>query len=82
MAGVDWTAMRPDARLEIGEVLLEITSSTFPCKKIAASFSDGDFTRVSQKVNPGWSRFYARVLREGVVTVGDRVVLRSPELLF
>ena len=82
LAGVDWTAVRPDARLEIGDVLLEITSSTSPCKKIAQSFKDDDFTRVSQKVNPGWSRFYARVIREGIVTVGDRVVLKSPALLF
>jgi MOSC domain-containing protein YiiM len=82
LAGLDWISMRPDARLEIGDVLLEITRSTSPCKKIADSFKDGDFTRVAQKIHPGWSRFYARVLQEGIVTVGDRVVLRSPALLF
>jgi MOSC domain-containing protein YiiM len=27
----------------------------------------------AQKVNPGWSRLYARVLKEGVVRLGDRV---------
>lgn len=82
LAGIDWTAMRPDARIEIGDVLLEITKSTSPCKQIAGSFRDGDFGRVSQKIHPGWSRFYARVLREGIVTAGDRVVLKRPELLF
>ncbi|CAN5749189.1 MOSC domain-containing protein [soil metagenome] len=80
--GLDWTAMRPEARIEIGEVLLEITRATSPCHKIAAAFRDGEFTRVSQKAHPGWSRFYARVLREGLVTVGDRVVLTAPQLLF
>jgi MOSC domain-containing protein YiiM len=82
LAGIDWIHMRPDARVEIGEVLLEITKATSPCTKIAASFSNGEFVRVSQKVHPGWSRFYARVLREGIVNAGDRVVLRSPALLF
>ena len=80
--GVDWTEVCPDARIEIGEVLLEVTRATSPCHKIAASFRDGDFTRVSQKVHPGWSRFYARVLREGLVTVGDRVAVSGPALLF
>lgn len=80
--GIDWIDIRPDARLEIGDVLLEVTRSTTPCHKIAAAFSDGEFTRVSQKVHPGWSRYYARVLREGLVTCGDRVVLVPPPLLF
>ena len=35
-----------------------------------------------QKTHPGWSRFYARVLREGLVSAGDRVVLTAPRLLF
>jgi MOSC domain-containing protein YiiM len=80
--GVDWIDIRPDARLEIGDVLLEITRATTPCHKIAAAFADGEFTRVSQKVHPGWSRYYARVLREGIVTAGDRVMLVPARLLF
>ena len=31
--------------------------------------------RVAQKVHPGWSRLYARVLREGTVRTGDAVRL-------
>lgn len=80
--GVEWTDMRSGARLEVGEVLLEVTRPTTPCHKIAAAFSDGDFTRVSQRVRPGWSRYYARVLREALVTTGDRVLLVPPPLLF
>ena len=82
LQGLAWEHMRPDARLEIGEVVLEITSATSPCQKIAAAFVGGEFTRVSQKVNPGWSRYYARVLREGIVNAGDRVLLKAPALLF
>jgi MOSC domain-containing protein YiiM len=80
--GIDWADIRPGARLEIGEVLLEVTRATTPCHKIAAAFTDGEFTRVSQKVHPGWSRYYARVLREGIVTTGDRVTLVPARLLF
>ena len=82
VAGIDWTNLRADARVEIGEVLLEITRATSPCSKIAASFRDGEFVRVSQKVHPGWSRYYARVLREGIVSTGDRAVVTLPALLF
>lgn len=80
--GFDWTDIRPDARLEIGDVLLEVTRAAAPCHKIAPAFADGEFTRVSQKVHPGWSRYYARVLREGIVTTGDRVMLVPARLLF
>ena len=80
--GIDWTRIRSDARIEIGDVLLEITRATTPCHKIAAAFTDGEFTRVSQKGHPGWSRYYARVLREGIVTTGDRVMLVPARLLF
>jgi MOSC domain-containing protein YiiM len=80
--GLDWTDVRTDARMQIGEVVLEITRAASPCHKIAGAFRLGEFTRISQKVHPGWSRFYARVLREGLVTVGDRVALTAPPLLF
>ena len=80
--GVDWTEVRGSAKVEIGEVLLEITRATSPCQKVAGSFRDGSFTRVSQTLHPGWSRFYARVIREGIVSTGDRVSLTAPRLLF
>jgi MOSC domain-containing protein YiiM len=80
--GIDWTELRSDARLEIGDVRLEVTRATTPCRKIAAAFTDGEFSRVSQQVHPGWSRYYARVLREGIVTTGDRVLLVPARLLF
>lgn len=80
--GIDWFAIRTDARIEVGEVLLEVTRAASPCHKIGPSFHDGVFARVSQKVYPGWSRFYARVLREGLVSTGDRVLVAPPRLLF
>ncbi len=72
--GLDWSLMQPGARLELGdEVLIELTSYTSPCQTIAGSFVEGRYKRISQKVNPGESRIYARVLRTGRLTVGQRV---------
>jgi MOSC domain-containing protein YiiM len=75
VAGVDWRAMRPGQRFALGDTELEVTGFAAPCTTIRASFLDEDFTRLSEKVNPGWSRVYARVLREGTVRRGDEVRL-------
>jgi MOSC domain-containing protein YiiM len=75
LAGLDWELIRPGVRLSVGPaVQLEVTSYTVPCSHNAPWFRDGDYHRISQKKNPGWSRVYAKVLREGVVKAGDEVV--------
>lgn len=74
--GLDWSQLQPGARLALGdEVVIEISSYTSPCKHIAASFHDGEFKRISQKVHPGDSRLYARILRTGRLAVGQEVRL-------
>ena len=74
--GIDWSMVVPGAHLRLGRaVLLEITRYTAPCVNIRAAFRGGDYARVSQKRNPGWSRVYARVLEEGVIRPGDGVTL-------
>ena len=76
VVGLDWSGLAPGARLALGqEALVEITSYTSPCKKIAGSFAGGGFKRISQKVHPGDSRLYARVLRPGRLAVGQSVKL-------
>jgi MOSC domain-containing protein YiiM len=76
VAGLEWTRVEPGTRLSLGdEALVEITSYTAPCKTIADSFAGGDFKRISQKVHPGHSRLYARVLRPGPLAVGQTVTL-------
>lgn len=76
IASVDWLLIRPGARLSIGDVLLEITKPANPCHKIRPSFSDRNSDRVSEKLHPGWSRWYARVLTEGAVKAGDAIVVQ------
>ena len=77
IAGLEWAGLKPGDRLRIGDtVLLEMLSYTSPCKYNAQWFANGEFSRISQKLHPGWSRLYARVLAEGVVRTGDRVTVK------
>ncbi len=72
--GLDWQQVIPGVQLSLGdEVLIEITSYTTPCNTIPASFVDGKYQRISQKLSPGWSRVYARVLRAGRLRIGQPV---------
>jgi MOSC domain-containing protein YiiM len=75
LSGIDWDNVVPEALLEVGDALLEIVSFTSPCRTIRDSFTGEKFSRLSQKHFPGWSRVYARVLREGVVREGDTAIL-------
>ncbi len=70
--GLDWSAVVPECHLLLGDtVLLQITRYTSPCMNIMRAFKGGDYTRVSQKRHPGWSRVYARVLVPGSIRQGD-----------
>jgi MOSC domain-containing protein YiiM len=73
VSGLDWAKMVPGARVIVGAALVEVTGYTSPCRTIRRSFIDGHFARISQQTNPGWSRVYARTLRDGRVEVGDAV---------
>lgn len=74
LEGIDWDLIVPGVRIKLGEeVVLEVASFTIPCKTIKASFIDGRFVRISQKLHPGWSRVYARVVIEGEIRFGDHV---------
>ena len=73
VAGLDWDQVVPGVRLRVGGALVEVTSFTSPCRNIADSFRHGEFERISQKLHPGWSRVYAKVLVEGLVRPGDLV---------
>jgi MOSC domain-containing protein YiiM len=76
IAGLEWSQVTPGARLRLGEeVLLEVTSYTVPCQNIRHSFAEEDFSRVSPKKHPGWTRVYARVLQPGYVRIGDTITL-------
>jgi len=78
LAGLEWDLIRPGVVLSVGpDIRLEVMSYTVPCSQNAQWFRDGDYQRISQKKNPGWSRVYAKVVRDGVVRPGDEVVIEK-----
>ena len=76
LTGLDWLLVVPGARLVFdGGVVLEVVSYTKPCRLIASSFVGGEFNRILQSSRPGESRVYARVVAEGTIRTGERVVI-------
>ncbi|MDT0633096.1 MOSC domain-containing protein [Rubrivirga litoralis] len=78
VAGLDWSALAPDAVLAVGgAVRLQLTTRVEPCRTIADSFADGGFKRIQPKRVPDETRWYARVLAEGTVRPGDEIRVES-----
>ena len=73
--GINWELLKNGSRIQLGEAEIELTGTAAPCKTISKSFINGEFVRISEKKYPGWSRWYARVLKEGQVTLYDQVLL-------
>lgn len=80
VSGLAWVQVVPGTRLRIGTVELEVTKFASPCKTIAGSFANGYFNRISQKLFPGWSRVYTRVLNPGEIHVGDEIIAAGPAI--
>ena len=74
--GQDWNKLKTGVILEIGQAKIELTHPASPCKTIAKSFKEGNFVRISEKKHPGWSRWYSKVIKEGVVSLNDMVCLK------
>jgi MOSC domain-containing protein YiiM len=82
LSGLDLGGLAAGDTLRIGDTaggpIIELTEPAAPCKNIATCFSDWRIARVSAKVRPEDTRWYARVLREGPVQSGDPVELLDP----
>ena len=75
LSGLDWTQIEPGQRFRLGDqALIEITRYTTPCNNLVPFFKDGEYGRISQSQNPGWSRVYGRVLVGGMLHPGDPVI--------
>jgi len=79
LSGLDLGGLVSGDRLRIGDPssgpIIQLSDPAAPCKNIAGSFEDWRIARVSHKVRPEDSRWYARVLREGPVVSGDPIEL-------
>jgi len=81
VSGLDLGGLASGDQLRIGDPasgpIIQLSDPAAPCKNIAGSFEDWRIARVSHKVRPEDSRWYARVLREGPVVSGDPIELLS-----
>jgi MOSC domain-containing protein YiiM len=76
ISGIEWNQVAPGRQLALGDqVIVEVASYTSPCNSIVDFFVDGKYQRISQKVHPGYSRVYVRVLQLGRLVIGQGVRL-------
>lgn len=71
VSGIDWDLVVPGVTVRAGEVVAEITGYASPCHHNNRWFVDGDSTRISQELHPGWSRALARVVKGGRIRRGE-----------
>ena len=74
IGGLPWGDVRPGVRLQLGEVLCEISAYALPCYQNERWFIDSDFELIHHERGPV-SRVYATVLQPGDVAVGDEAIL-------
>jgi len=55
----------------VGSAELEVVSATSPCHKIAGSFIEANFNRISHEIFPGETRWYCKVLKTGTVSISS-----------
>jgi len=71
IGGSDVGQIFPGTKLMFKELEIEITQDAPPCKTISQSFTDGEFTLISHKKFPLFTRWYARVLKSGTVFANE-----------
>ena len=74
VTGLAWAEVRPGVRLQMGEVLCEVSGYAIPCSKNAQWFTGGAFDLMHHQRGP-MSRVYATVLRPGRLVAGDPAIL-------
>ena len=71
--GMDWGSLEVGMVLKVGEAAISLSEPCAPCSKIGGSFVGKDFSRIDHDKEAGWSRWSAKVIEEGAVSVGDPV---------
>ena len=75
VSGVDWSSLRGGTVIDIGTIRCQLSAPAVPCSKNAAWFTNGEISLMDHDLHPGSSRWYASVLRPGVVRTGDAVTV-------
>jgi hypothetical protein len=73
VSGLPWDDVRAGVRLQLGDVLCEVSAFALPCFQNKQWFADGDFRAMHHERGP--SRVYATVLTPGRITTGDAAIL-------
>tara|TARA_Y100000589_G_scaffold305896_1_gene320200 strand:- start:1730 stop:2191 length:462 start_codon:yes stop_codon:yes gene_type:complete len=73
ISGISIGELAPGTKVIFPNVELIITQDAPPCKTIKESFLDGYFNAISHKKNPNITRWYAKVIKEGIVELDDAV---------
>lgn len=72
VSGINLLALK-NARLRVGEALLELVGPCHPCSRMEEAIGRGGYAAMR-----GHGGMTARILEDGVVAVGDAVVGQSP----
>tara|TARA_B100000073_G_scaffold329113_1_gene316321 strand:- start:1803 stop:2273 length:471 start_codon:yes stop_codon:yes gene_type:complete len=75
--GIDWSKLKQGMKISVGECIIQLSEPCAPCSKIGGSFNDRKFSRIDHSLEFGWSRWLARVLVEGKISVGDSISFLS-----
>jgi MOSC domain-containing protein YiiM len=59
--------------LKFPDVELTITQDAPPCKTIKDSFISGQFSVISHKKQPNFTRWYAKVTQAGTIYLDDSI---------
>ena len=78
--GLPAGSLEPGTVLQVGSSMMRITTDAPPCKTIRASFSNHEFKALSHKQTKGVTRWYAEVLEEATVNLGDPVSIISGDV--
>ena len=74
ISGLSWGDVRAGVRLQVGDMLCEVSAYALPCTTNKPFFINGDFNLMHHERGPV-SRVYATVLEPGRISVGDAAIL-------
>ncbi len=61
----------PGSVIKFEQLEIEITQDAPPCKTISNSFTDGNFNLISHRKYPQFTRWYGKVIKEGMLIVDE-----------
>ena len=73
--GIPWTSLTVGCVLRTKDVTIRITGDAPPCKTIKDSFTNHAFKELAHKQTPQKTRWYAEVLQEGTLHLGEPIHL-------